>query len=80
MADRIIIHMPCMTTASPCLRHDRLFHSAAPGDLHRLSQDHFDAYQHGMGRFVEHRPASSRRRRGYSATPIDLARLTLWST
>ena len=21
--------------------HDRLFHSAAPGDLHRLSQDHF---------------------------------------
>ena len=24
-----------------CLRHDRLFHSAAPGDLHRLSQDHF---------------------------------------
>src|ERR1039458_4463026 len=38
--------------------HDRLFHPAAPGDLHRpgLEPGPFLRTQHALGRFVEHDP------------------------
>src|SRR3974390_1166339 len=40
-------------------RHDRLFHPAAPGDLHRPGLEprpFLRMQQHALGRFVEHDP------------------------
>src|SRR5712691_7602936 len=42
-----------------CQRHDRLLHSAVPGDLHRPGLEPGPlggTGQHDMGRFVEHHP------------------------
>ena len=58
---------------------DRLFHPAAPGDLHRpsLEPGPFLGTHHGLSCFVEHRPHHLVAAAGYSAVPIDLARLIL---
>jgi hypothetical protein len=42
-----------------CQGHDCLFHSAAPGDLHCPGFEpgpFLRMHQHGLGRFIEHRP------------------------
>src|SRR5450759_1596934 len=60
-------------------RHNRLFHSTAPGDLHRpgLEPGPFLGTHHGLSCFVEHRPHHLISTARYSAVPIDLARLIL---
>jgi hypothetical protein len=60
-------------------RHDRLFHSAAPGDLHRpgLEPGPFLGTQHALGCLVEHDSHHLISAAGYSAAPTDLARLIL---
>src|SRR5207342_1016800 len=60
-------------------RHDRLFHPAAPGDLHRpsLEPGPFLRTQHALSCFVEHDPHHLVSAAGYSAAVIDLARLIL---
>ena len=60
-------------------RHDRLFHPAAPGDLHRpgLEPGPFLRTQHALSCFVEHDPHHLISAARYSAAPIDLARLIL---
>src|SRR6201981_2098652 len=60
-------------------RHDRLLHSAAPGDLHGpgLEPGPFLRTQHALRGFVEHHPHHLISAARYSAAPIDLARLIL---
>src|SRR5438874_10118540 len=62
-----------------CQSHDRLFHSAAPGDLHRpsLEPGPFLRTQHALRCFVEHDPHHLIAAARYSAVPIDLAGLIL---
>src|SRR6188508_923475 len=62
-----------------CQGHDRLFHPAAPGDLHRpgFEPGPFLRPQHALSCFVEHDPHHLVSAAGYSATPIDLPRLIL---
>src|SRR3981081_1806235 len=59
--------------------HDRLFHPAAPGDLHGpgLKPGPFLRTQHALRSFVEHHPHHLISAARYSAAPIDLARLIL---
>src|SRR6476620_4817333 len=59
--------------------YDRLFHPAAPGDLHRpgLEPGPFLGTHHGLGCFVEHRSHHLISTARYSAVPIDLTRLIL---
>src|SRR5215475_14418209 len=59
--------------------HDRLFHPAAPGDLHRpgFEPGPFLRPQHALSCFVEHDPHHLISAARYSAVPIDLARLIL---
>src|SRR6202040_2275875 len=58
---------------------DRLFHSAAPGDLHRpgLEPRPFLRPQHALRCFVEHDPHHLVAAARYSAAAIDLAGLIL---
>src|SRR5262249_42448844 len=60
-------------------RHDRLFHAAAPGDLHRpgLEPRPFLRTQHALGCFVEHDPHHLIPTARYSAAAIDFSRLIL---
>src|SRR5580700_9999847 len=64
---------------SPGQRYNRLFHPAAPGDLHRpgLEPGPFLGTHHGLSCFVEHRPHHLISTTRYSAVPIHLARLML---
>src|SRR5712672_78699 len=57
--------------------HDRLFHPAAPGDLHgpRLEPAPFFRMHHALSCFVEHRPHHLIATARYFAAPIDLTRL-----
>src|SRR5450631_153172 len=59
--------------------HDRLLHSATPGDLHRpgLEPGPFLRTQHALSCFVEHDPHHLISAARYSAAAIDLARLIL---
>src|SRR4029077_17724683 len=70
------VHYP---TQPPPQRDDRLFHPAAPSDLHRpgLEPGPFLRTHHGLSCFVEHRPHHLISTARYSAVPIDLARLIL---
>src|SRR5262249_35377383 len=56
-------------------RHDRLLHSAAPGDLHGpgLKPRPFLRTQHALRCFVEHHPHHLIPAARYPAAPIDLA-------
>src|SRR5262249_44118194 len=61
-------------------RHDRLFHPAMPGDLHRpgLEPGPFRrTHQHALGRFVEHHPHHLVSTPRYCAGSIVLAGLIL---
>src|SRR5471030_1262631 len=60
-------------------RDDRLFHPAAPGDLHRpgLEPGPFLRTHHALSCFVEHDPHHLVSEARYSTAPIDLARLIL---
>src|ERR1035437_4617180 len=60
-----------------CQGHDRLFHPAAPGDLHGpgLEPGPFLRTQHALRSFVEHHPHHFVSAARYSAAPIDLAGL-----
>src|SRR6266566_7443696 len=62
-----------------CQGHDRLFHPAAPGDLHRpgLEPGPFLRPQHALSCFVEHDPHHLISAAGYSAASIDLTGLIL---
>src|ERR1700678_187163 len=64
---------------STCQSHDRLFHPAAPGDLHRpgLEPRPFLRTQHALSCFVEHDPHHLVAAARYSAATIDLAGLIL---
>jgi hypothetical protein len=55
--------------------HDRLLHSAAPGDLHGpgLKPGPFLRMQHALLRFVEHHPHHLIPAARYPAAPVDLA-------
>src|SRR5215813_2958025 len=66
-------HMRCMMPASQ--GHDRLLHSAAPGDLHGpgLKPGPFLRTQHALRCFVEHHPHHFIAAARYPAAPIDLA-------
>src|SRR6202158_1483565 len=59
--------------------HDPLFHTAAPGDLHRpsLEPGPFLRTQHALRCFVKHDPHHLITAARYSAVPIDLAGLIL---
>src|SRR5438874_2205067 len=56
--------------------HDRLFHPAAPGNLHRPGLEPRRT-QHALSCFVEHDPHHLIAAARYSAVPIDLAGLIL---
>src|SRR6185369_10606505 len=60
-------------------RDDRLFHPAAPGDLHcpGLEPGPFLRAHHALSRLVKHDPRHLISTARYSAVPIDLARLIL---
>jgi hypothetical protein len=64
---------------SPRQRDDRLFHPAAPGDLHRpsLEPGPFLRTQHALRCFVKHDPHHLIAAARYSAAAIDLAGLIL---
>ena len=65
-----------------CQRHDRLFHPAAPGDLHRpgLEPRPFLRTHHALSCFVEHRPASSRLHSGIFCRPNRPRPIDTWRT
>src|SRR5262249_10289280 len=60
-----------------CQGHDRLLHSATPGDLHGpgLEPGPFLRMQHALRCFVEHHPHHLIPAARYPAAPIDLAGL-----
>ena len=62
-----------------CQGHDRLFHPATPGDLHRpgFEPAPFLRPQHALSCLIEHDAHHLVSAAGYSAAPIDLARLIL---